>query len=276
MINISNNNCCSLKQFHEQFPKLEKFILDLAEEYNQGKIPSEMMDKRIINFFSEGYMKYFDENIPGWKKMSSYRDKMIMIHTIKVLIALYSLEEFNKIYDRDMRNALKWAVLLHDIGKELEEKRDPHHSFKSAVIIASNASTLNFDTENKYSKTISNWTKLTYNAHIIKNNRIVHDFSKLPEIITGIDKMFKLNSYENYLIKAVLFHQSINTEKDWSKDVTLNKKEILKYFNFELLQTLKILIMADSWSYNLFDNNLWNKYKFEIDENISQILQYIL
>jgi len=73
------------------------------------------------------------------------------------------------------------------------------------------------------------------------------------------------------ILKAVLFHWSFTTVKEWPCAAPLTADEVSAYLDDELLQILGPLILADSDSWNLFDHETKERYRIEIAEAVGEI-----
>jgi len=246
-------------------PEFVNFVENLAHDYEAGILKSyKYIAKKVKNTINSEVLEKIDSKIPGWIEMSQFREGETLIHVICVFIALLNCD-FYKNSSLDQKELLKWIVLFHDIGKKIKERtRDYLHPFNSAVITAKILPQLGFTITNEYPVTIGNWSSFLNTASVKKKNKLIQDNRKLPKIIKQIEIMWGENTAASLIIKAILFHISLEGIKDWPSPSPLTDNEIKLYIDVPLLKLLGILMIVDSAAWNLFNPDLKEKYEKEI------------
>src|SRR5687767_4955621 len=241
--------------FDDRLPFLHHFIIELVENYQSGKIDSwDELDKAVKIFFPSERMKEMEKIVPGWHKMASYDDGKTLFHVICVFMGLYMMPEFLSMNHRQQQ-MMKWVILLHDVEKEPQQgKRDHAHAFRSAVAAARILPKLGFPVTSEYNLLIDDWSEFTCNAITIPKNSLdsVQDNRKLPEILSGIERMFGYHTPTTLIIKTSLFHLSVNM-KLWPPAAPLTDEEIIKYFDRELVLMLRVMNLGDNEGWSMFD-----------------------
>jgi hypothetical protein len=72
------------------------------------------------------------------------------------------------------------------------------------------------------------------------------------EEAAGIDHIFGQDSHAALIVKAVLFHMSINVVKDYPQAAPLGEGEIRRYVGAKLLPLLKIMMLVDNDGWVMF------------------------
>lgn len=250
-----NMNITHIPSFDVQFDQLNQFLSHLVEEYKWGNIRSwEDLEKRVNDFFTQEEMDELESLVPGWEKMSALSDGVTLTHVMCVFLGLLMLAEY-QVLTPEQQQLAKWIVLFHDVQKEVEPgKRDPIHAFRSAITTATNLPRFGFVTTPEYNNLIHPWSMLTYLAITTPENvsEPIQDNGKLPEILSGIDKLFGENAPAALIVKGVLLHMSINVVDDYPQAAPLSKDESAKYINKELLPLLKVMMLADNEGWVMF------------------------
>ncbi len=265
-----------IPQMSEHLPAFMSFVSTLAESYAKAELQSwQDVASPTREFFTSDYLDGFDRIIPGWKKMSSDADGQTMIHIVCVFIALLNSPEYQDALS-DQKALLEWSILLHDIAKQsIEGQRDLTHAFRSAADAAVILSSLGFDPQMADPSFFLVWITETKNAYIFQNDVAIPDNAKLPEIISGIDAVFGTGQPGSLIVKSILFHMSLEAEKDWPCAAPFTGDEIQQYLDIDLLQLLGALMLADSASYNLFDHITRERYRSEILESLNHVRQLL-
>jgi hypothetical protein len=241
--------------FDEQLPFLNQFIRELVDAYQSGHLRSwDGLDEKVKTFFTSEHMEQMETIVPGWKKMTSYSEGVTLTHVMCVFLGLVMLPEYQSLSQAEQQLA-KWIVLFHDIEKiHIRGKRDTTHGFRSAVTTANTLGNLGFPTTDEFKDAIAAWRELTNSA--ITNNtdkgEQIQDNTKLPEIISGIVKLYGQDTPAALIVKGVLLHMSINVVKDWPQTAPLTDTEISHYVNTNLAPLLKVMNLADSEGWSMF------------------------
>jgi hypothetical protein len=245
----------SFPGFDDRFPELNRFILDQVGLYTAGKINSwEDLETSVRVFFNPARMEQIESLVPGWKKMASYGDGTTLVHVMCVFLGLFMLPEFRSMSASE-QNLMKWIILFHDLGKDMKDgKRDPIHGFRSAATAAKTLPNLGFEVNPEYSALIASWS--AYTAAAIRESEdgseAVQDNRRLPEILSGIDRLFGSPSSAALITKIVLLHMSVHALKDWPPSAPLSDTEISTYFDRVLISLLKVMMLADNEGWSMF------------------------
>ena len=241
--------------FDVRYPDLNYFILELEAAYRSGKINSwSELEKKVNFFFTPGKMAQTEESIPGWIKMASFSRGITLTHVLCVFLGMCLLPEYQKL-TAEQQQLAKWIVLFHDVEKEpIQGTRDLTHGFRGAAMAAKKLSDLKFPVTSEYANSIDSWTDFTGNASILSDffSSPIQDNSKLPEIISGIEKVFGKNTAAALITKGVLLHMSINVVEDYPQAAPLSMDEIILYVNDRLRPLLKTVMLADNEGWSLF------------------------
>lgn len=262
-------------------PDFMEFVESLAKQYSSGKLISDSdIEIKVREKFTSAYMDEMDTKILGWREMSEYADGKTLVHVISAFIALLSSEEY-KCATSEQKDLLKWIILLHDIGKQIQKgQRDSTHAFRSAAILGKILPKLGFDYMNgpieKHKRLANDWSRLTEFAKIERNDEWIQDNSKVGEIVDGIEKLFGADNVASAIIKTTLFHQSLESEKDWPCPAPLSDDDIKRFIDDQLLQLLKIMKVADSAAWNLFDLVKKEQYRQELLSAIEEANKVIM
>ena len=242
-------------RFDEEFPLLNQLILGLAGEHKAEKIQTwNDLDQRAKSFFTTEIMNAMDAKAPGWKKMASYSNGITLTHVTCVFLGMYMLPEYDALSD-EQKQLAKWIILFHDIDKvHVKGKKDTMHPFKSAVVAAKDLPTLGFTITKEYPSVIEGWSNLTTNAYISRlwlppkpNNK------KIPEILSGINRLFGDNSPAALITKTILLHTSLDVDKNYPTPAAFNEAEIKRFIDPLMFPLLKVMMLSDNEGWSLFE-----------------------
>jgi len=243
-----------LPSFDDALTELDKFIGDLIQAYNAGKIQAwDQLEERVKAFFTPEKMDQVSSVVPHWRKMASYADGLTLVHVMCVFMGLYMLPEFTGMLG-DQQQLMKWVILFHDVEKEIPDgKRDHTHAFKSAVGAAQTLPELGFQTTSEYELLIDGWGEFTRSAGKVLENSsdYTQDNSKLPIILDGIERMFGHNTPGALIIKTILFHLSVDMNY-WPPTSPLTDEEVKSYIDMELVLPLLVMHLADGDGWLMF------------------------
>lgn len=241
--------------FDVRHPDLNYFILELVDVYRSGKIKSwGELEEKVNFFFTPEKMTQMEESIPGWIKMASFSGGITLTHVICVFLGMFLLPEYQKL-TAEQQQLAKWIVLFHDVEKEtIQGKRDLTHGFRGAAFTAKILSDIKFPVTSEFANSIDSWADFTGNASIPSDlfSSPIQDNSKLPEIISGIERVFGKNTAAALITKGVLLHMSINVVKDYPQSAPLTMDEIILYVDDRLKPLLKTVMLADNNGWSLF------------------------
>ncbi|MBI1277397.1 MAG: hypothetical protein GC179_04650 [Anaerolineaceae bacterium] len=237
-------------------PELMRFTKQLANDHQKGSLTNwDAFKQNVQVFYTSGMMTKIDAVVPGWIHMSSYLDQQTLIHVTSVLVALFLLPEYQaaSAYHKYL---MEWTVIFHDVAKKARKgEHDYTHGFRSAAVTGAALALIGFPARSDFAAHISDWKTLTENASAFDaiHNEQIQDNTKLPDIIAGIDNLYGQHSDAAIIIKAVLFHMSINNDPGYPTLSPLTSPEIQRYIDAGLFPILKAMMLVDSDGWNLFD-----------------------
>lgn len=262
--------------FDDKFHALHHFILELVDTYNAGKINSwGDLDQRVKAFFTPEKLEQTESILPGWRKMASFFEGLTLTHVMCVFLGLYMMPEYLSMPPH-RQGLMQWTILLHDLEKEVQEKKRDHlHAFRSAVTAARLLPDLGFDRTHEFPVLIAEWSELTLSARTdLGEHADVQDNSKIPQILAGVERMFGHNTPAALVIKTILFHLSVDM-KEWPPVTPLTKEEMLQYFDMDLLPLLKVMHLGDTDGWSLFEpavNERLRKDTIEVFDDLGHLL----
>jgi hypothetical protein len=246
-----------IPSFDIYFPDLDQFIHGLVRSYNEGSIRSwDNLEEKVGDFFRIERMNQIESAVPHWHKMASYDNGVTLVHVMCVFLGLYMMPEYLSM-TKIQQQVMKWTILLHDVEKEPQEgKRDHAHAFRSAVTAARTLPKLGFHITTEYDSLIQEWSELTCTAITKPENSpdIIQDNRKLPEILSGVERMFGHRTPAALIIKTILFHLSVNM-KLWPPAAPLTNEEVRRYLDRELVPMLRVMNLGDSEGWSMFDSS---------------------
>jgi hypothetical protein len=244
-----------IPSFDGYFPDLNQFIHGLVGLYNAGRISSwEDLDERVNNFFTTEKMDQIESAVPHWNKMASYENGVTLVHVMCVFLGMYMMPEFLSMTPVQQQ-LMKWTILLHDVEKEPQDgKRDHAHAFRSAVTAARVLPRLGFPITAAYDSLIYEWSGFTCSAITKPENSpdIIQDNRKLPEILSGIERMFGDSTPATLIIETIAFHLSVDMQL-WPPAAPLTDEEVGRYLDRELVPMLRVMNLGDSEGWSMFD-----------------------
>jgi len=264
--------------FDVEFKELNQFILMLVDEYTSGKIKSwSDLDKKVKAFYTPERMDAIESKASGWKKMASYSDGITLTHVTCVLLGMFMLPEFQAL-SAEQQQLAKWIILFHDIDKShIRGKRDTMHAFRSGVVAANIMPGIGFQVTNHYKELIHSWNKLTNNAFTMEDENSTQkpDNSKLPEILSGIERLFGENTPACLIVKTTLLHISLNVDINYPTPSPLTETEIKQFVHQDLFPLLKVMMLSDNEGWSLFNpeiRNQQNKDALEAFDRVEKII----
>ena len=236
---------------------LNQFIFELVEAYRAGKIKSwDDLEEKVNAYFTPDRMEHTDALVPGWRKMSSYGERVTLVHVMCVFLGLYMMPEFLSM-TKEQQQRMKWVILFHDIEKEPQNgKRDHGHAFRSAVAAARILPGLGFPITTEYDRLINPWSEFTRSAITMSETlqESIQDYRKLPEILDDLERMFGQDTPTALIIKTILFHLSIDMQP-WPPAAPLTDEEVRTYLDSDLVLLLRAMNLGDSEGWNMFNQD---------------------
>lgn len=246
----------AIPEVETYLPELMQFGRQLAAAYEKGEIDSwKAFIEQVRAFYTPDVMEKIERIVPGWIKMASYANQQTLIHMTSVFVALFLLPEYQRA-DAEQRAIMEWMELFHDIAKEAQPgTHDYIHAFRSAAVAGKALPDVGFPTTSTYVATIDDWFVLTHNAVVFDaaHNETIQDNRKLPEIMSGIDRLFGPGAPAGLAIKAILLHLSLDVDPGYPLLAPLNNQEIQQYMDQPLCSLLEVLLLVDNDAWNLFD-----------------------
>jgi len=193
--------------------------------------------------------------VPGWQKMASYSGGITLVHVMCVFLGLFMLPEFQSLLPQQQQLA-KWIVLFHDLCKiHIRRKKDMMHAFRSAALTANLLPKFGFPTTRKFPEIINSWSEYTVQAFIALDGGTAPkpDNQKLPGILSGLDQLYGQNTPATLIIKAVLFHISLDVDPFYDTPAPLTENEIKRFIDPKLLPILKVMMLSDNEGWSLFE-----------------------
>lgn len=236
----------------EKLPDFWKLAKKTASGLRTEKLPNlETLLRYIRPLLEEDFTKSVDKVIPGWRKIATLHDGQTALHTLLVFSLCLNLPGYT-LADERTRREIEWAAVLHDLDKK-QARQDTAHPFRSAAVVARIMPGMGFDLLPGVNESnLEAWSSLVMSAQQLDGERMVHDHSSLKEIIDGIYKCWGNDTPSSRVLKAVLFHQSLPTVKDWTNAVLLTDEEISFALTLGDMKVLGTLMLADSESWNIF------------------------
>jgi hypothetical protein len=246
----------NLPNFDEQLSFLNRFILELVEDYDAGRLNSwEELDEKVKVFFTPERMDQTEVLVPGWKKMASYSDGITLTHVMCVFLGVFMMPEFHALSPEGQQMA-KWIVLFHDLDKfHIHGKKDTMHAFRSGVLAARGLPAFGFPVTEQYPALIRTWSEHTLGAYLASDGDASPqpDNRKLPQILSGIDQLFGENTPAALITKTALLHISVNVDPHYPTPSPLTAAEIKRCIDSTVLPLLRVMMMGDNEGWALFE-----------------------
>ncbi len=246
----------SIPQFAARLPALSAFARTQAGQIERELLQEgELLDRRIRDFCTGEQMAAIERVAPGWQAMAAFADGATLVHVVRAMIALQLLPEF-RTAPPQLQALMEWSVLFHDLGKQVVAgKRDSLHAFRSAALTARALPQLGFATTSVYPESVESWARLVLDASVPApdGKGLIQDNRALPQILTGVERLFGSDSAAGLIVQAVLLHQSLNVVAEWPNAASLTEAEMPRCISPALLPLLEAVMLVDSDAWQLFD-----------------------
>ncbi len=256
-------------------PRLWKVIQTISAGLGTGLYPDWPTLLAGLDFVTEpDWIDELDNRLPGWRKIATIKGGITAKHTLLVLALGLNLPEYAAL-DEKTQHEFEWAACLHDLDKEYLATggKDASHAFRSAGVAALVMTTLGFRLQAGFApEAVAEWAEVVMSAQVQVGASRVHDHSFLPEILSGLEHQWGKGTSASRLLKAILFHQSLPTLKEWTNPVLLTDAELRAALTLPDMEVLGPLLIADSDAWNLFDEPRF-AYLDELRENIAATRQ---
>ncbi len=250
----------------QHLPGMMTFAASLARDYQSGDLSSwQALTQWVDAFFSPAMLDQVENVAPGWRTMAAQGQGVTQVHVMCALVGLLNCPEFKRASPAQQELA-KWIVLFHDIAKQVAPgKPDRIHAFCSATKAAAALPTIGFAVTADHASHFDEWIALVRAATIKPGDRDtvfpIQDNNQLPRIIEGIGRLFGHGTPAALIVKTVLLHHSITMLEQYPVSAPLTEHETGCYLDRELLALLKLMSLADSDGWELFDPPTRERYR---------------
>ena len=238
----------SVGEFKDIFKDLLIALEEIPREINMGaksvkeykisrnKFRVEKIDPIIINI------------LPEWGAVREEGEGQICSHSMLVCWLISEDDRFKEL-DKEDKNILLWASLLHDIGKRCPGAgvKDPAHPYISAAHTLHILPRIYTSLLHRHSAPLIH---MLSTSHIQTNNSFrLPDLSKIRELMGTLDAIYPPQSFMNVLIRLIALHQSLPGVAIYPALVQLEEVDIAYCLDDRLLTLFLIFMTADSLSY---------------------------
>jgi hypothetical protein len=247
----------------EKLPYFWTLSNSIAFGVRTGRIAdSDSLRQQIRPLLKQDVIENMENVIPGWRTIATLHGGETALHTLLVFASCLTLPEYT-LADEQTCLEIEWAAILHDLDKKMT-RQDTAHPFRSAAVASQIMPDLGFELLPGVTKTdLKAWSNLVVAAQRPDGERMVHDHSSLREIVYGIQHCWGNGTSASRVLKAVLFHQSLPTLKEWGNAVLLTDEELSFALTLNDMKVLGTLMIADSHSWNIF-TDVRESYLYEL------------
>ena len=249
----------------QHLPELTAFVDDLSRAIElRNTATLDKAQRSITAFFNAKQLQKLDSVAPGWADLVAHDRSKTLTHVMLAMASLAFHPEFEASSPEE-QNILRWALLFHDIAKRSETERDLTHAFRSAVVMARSVPLICVDVPTTYFQNFHAWAKLTLGATKLQpgSDQLIQDNQCIPEIMSGLERMLATHPAAVMAIKLVLLHHSINILREWPQASALTDTQVQQFFDFRLLQLIRVMMLADNDGWELFNNRNCLRYRTE-------------
>jgi hypothetical protein len=225
------------------------------------------------------------------KHFDNLRPK-VRLHT-NVFCHLFTIieKEFvNKhFFDYDI-NIIYWTILFHDIAKfkkmhPTKEKNhffsstDSMHPYKSAIIfidtlLEKKLIEMSEDEKKVFDNKYSKFKKIIFDSFKNKSSGYYVDIKCFGDIIQFAKYIRSLGEKNDWLCDAfilIIFHQNLPNNEHHMNSELLTKDQIKDIFDLRLIEMMRIIMVLDSLSHQIFDPSEWTS---QINKQLDKVRTY--
>lgn len=254
----------TIPRLADHLPEFLEFARLAARQIETGELgESAELRRRINEFYTPERTLALERIAPGWQTMAGFAEGATRAHVTEVMIALQLLPEYRGA-PPDLQARAEWVVLYHDLGKQvISGQRDALHAFRGATMAARSLPALGFPTTAGYVALLDTWMRRVLEATTPApdGKGPVQDSRALPEIITGTEQLFGLDTPAAGIVQTVLLHQSLNVVPEWPNPGSVTEAELAQCIRPTLVPLLEIMMLVDSDAWQLFDAASKAKYR---------------
>jgi hypothetical protein len=107
------------------------------------------------------------------------------------------------------------------------------------------------------------------------NNGYIINIKCFDDIIKYIKYLRSLGENNNWFCDAfilIIFHQNLPNNEKYMNKILLTKKQIKEVFDLRLLEMMRIIMVLDSLSYQIFYPNEWI---YQINKHLDEVRAYL-
>ena len=251
---------------HEILISLEEPKKNLSKKFLHYK-----KNKKLFKDINKTLKIIMDDNFSNLKKN-------VRLH-INIFCYLFTIIEKEFISSHFVEydiNIIYWTILFHDIGKyicmhPILEKDyefdggDKVHPYKSALIFIDtllNKNLIDLDKKNMeiLQEKYMEFKKLIFNSYIEKEDYYSIDIKCFDDIIKLINYLKSLGENNNWFCEVfilIIFHQNLPNNEMHMNKILLTKEQIKEVFDLRLIEMMRIIMVLDSLSHQIFDPSEW-------------------
>ena len=241
---------------------------------------SKTLSKEFLHYYKEkNKFKDIDKNLSNLmgKNFDNLRQKVrLHIDVFCYLFSVIEKEFVNKHFFEYDINIIYWAILFHDIAKFINmnpicEKKmffggtDSMHPYKSAIIFINTLLDkklieISDEEQKNFKEKYYKFKKKIFDSYIKKGSEYHIDIKCFNDIIEFIKYLRSLGEENSWLCDAfilIIFHQNLPNNSHHMNPQLLSKEQIKTAFDLRLLEMMRIIMVLDSLSHQIFDPTDW-------------------
>ena len=156
------------------------------------------------------------------------------------------------------------------------------HPYKSSLLFIENLiekNRINLDKQNLdiFKEKYNNFKNLIFDSYLKEenNNGYIINIKCFDDIIKYIKYLRSLGENNNWFCDVfilIIFHQNLPNNEKYMNKILLTKEQIKEVFDLRLLEMMRIIMVLDSLSYQIFDPNEWN---YQINKHLDEVRAYL-